>query len=319
MDRPLRPHRLARTMPYLDFYVGGGEEGPGARPPGVVLGAWPAETASSDLACQRAMLAAAAEARAQCRPGSEDREEAWRCAVHLDCGGPLAVVRVSGARRGPAAMPGSLAVPGSPSSLGTLGTSLGPLGSLGSGSPGSPSAASGSAALRCDLVVPGQPNAFVLETSILDYFAFTDRAVALQVPREREFAPVREAKGCHTPAAARQAMHALHCGWVISAGVRLEDSGDSGSHLEVSPLLSYEGEGLGLDLDGSTLRLPCHLTGPDEVDADAGCAAEGTADGLDTRPFYLQEYPSRPEVSRSHAPRLGGPGSSPTWGPQSLA
>lgn len=200
--------------------------------------------------------------------------------------------------------------------------------------------------LRCSLVVPSRTNAFVLECSILDYFAYTDRAIAFQVPRAREFAPVREGKGRHTPDSARRALHALHCSWVLSVGacVEFEDSVDPDACLEVSPLLSYEGEGLclnGESLEGAILQLPCHLTGPEEAETNGTGAAEGTSDGkdegvaaspspgagggigvgeegvdgLDTRLFYLQEYALRPEMSQSHVPqffgasgRSGGPG-----------
>merc|ERR1719203_62575 len=72
---------------------------------------------------------------------------------------------------------------------------------------------------------------------------------------------------------------------------------------------------------GSSIVLPCHLPGPDEAErrqlskqlaaeVDAPDSAAGTpppeevADGLDTRLFYLQEYPRRPAVSPSHQPRF---------------
>merc|ERR1712154_276588 len=82
--------------------------------------------------------------------------------------------------------------------------------------------------------------------------------------------------------------------------------------------MGYEGEALcagtpGLD---GPLSLPYHLTGIGEADvlqqpqADSPEnlyrteAPEDTADGLDTRPFYLQEYPRRLEMSASHQPKL---------------
>merc|ERR1712038_885060 len=123
--------------------------------------------------------------------------------------------------------------------------------------------------LQCSFVVPTKPNSWVLETSILDYFAYTDRAVALQVPRQSEFAPVRESKGRHTVEAARKAMHVLHSSWITVAGGKFAPStnSDPNAIVEVSPLVSYEGEGLGSTsiCDGDPLSLPLHLTGPNEV------------------------------------------------------
>lgn len=195
-----------------------------------------------------------------------------------------------------------------------------------------------SAMLRCSLVVPSKPNASILETSMLDYFAYTDRAVALQVAREKEFAPVREHKGPHSAEAARQALHSLHYSWVLSIGATVShDPANPDDLLEVSPLLSYDGENLEVacrEVDGgasaneqedphlasiavergrgdelkayANFQLPFHIISPEEVEAGATAAVpdETTADGLDTRPFYLQEYPLRPEVSCSHAPRF---------------
>ncbi|CAK9095282.1 unnamed protein product [Durusdinium trenchii] len=212
------------------------------------------------------------------------------------------VVRVKEATKGPRQVPSSL---GGPAGAEVL-----------------RSAMSEQSLLRCSLVVPSKANAHVLESSILDYFAFTDRAVAFKVSREVEWAPVRDIKGRHTADAARLTMHRLHCAWVRAAGGTIEEQANESDTLEVSPLLSYEGEGLGarpvpgskrVDLDGSVLKLPCHLTGPQEAPEEAAEKLDETsgtqaADGLDTSAFYLQEYPLRPAVSTSKAPMLKDPG-----------
>eukprot|EP00435_Cladocopium_sp_Y103_P006524 s1455_g2.t1 len=272
------------------------------KPAGLAMGSWPSESVSVDLACQRALLAAACEIRQNQKLGPE--EGASRCDMHLDAVGAVAVVRVREATKGARQLPSSLTGP--------------------SGAEVLRNALSEQSLLRCSLVVPSKPNAFLLESSILDYFAFTDRAVAFKVSREVEWAPVRDAKGRHGPETARLTMHRLHCAWVRAAGGSIEERQNESDTLEVSPLLSYEGEGLGarpvpgskrVDLDGSILKLPCHLTGAQEAPEEAAekldeTAVTQAADGLDTSAFYLQEYPLRPAVSASNAPMLKDPGGS---------
>jgi len=317
VERPVPMHKVPRIVPYLDFYVDQEEPEvvPDSSPPslatqnsspksgkpcGLSMGSWPTELISVDLACQRALLAASHEIRQNQKLSPE--ESAYRCDVHLDAMGAVAVVRVREALKGPRQVPSSLTGHGGAEVL--------------------RSALAEQSLLRCSLVVPSKPNAYVLESSILDYFAFTDRAVAFKVSREVEWAPVRDGKGRHAPETARLTMHRLHCAWVRAAGGSIEERQNESDTLEVSPLLSYEGEGLGarpvpgskrVDLDGSILKLPCHLTGAQEAPEEAAekldeTAVTQAADGLDTSAFYLQEYPLRPAVSASNAPMLKDPG-----------
>ncbi|CAE8714272.1 unnamed protein product [Polarella glacialis] len=226
VGRPVQPQRVPRVVPYLNFHVDLPDSdvnlaeafpdlSPALLPPkgkpglGVAKGSWPSETNSPDLTAQRALLTAATEIRANCKPGPEDREEAWRCEVKLDSEGPVAVVRVREALRGPLLLAGSLDGPDG-AEVAALAES------------------DKFASLRCSLVVPSKPNTYVLETSILDYFAFTDRAVALKVNRGREFAPVRELKGRHTAEAARHPAPR----WAMSGGGIVHDAGDPGALLE---------------------------------------------------------------------------------------
>merc|ERR1711957_60920 len=52
------------------------------------------------------------------------------------------------------------------------------------------------------------------------------------------------------------------------------------------------------------LKLPKHLPGIDEVEKPPLCSAEESGDGLDTRMYYLQEYPQRIQMSQSQRPQF---------------
>lgn len=82
-----------------------------------------------------------------------------------------------------------------------------------------------------------------LELFIFDTFPLADSTALFEVKREEEFAPVKNAPGqglSDSPDTARDALLALHKGWVEAAGGRVS----SGDGVEVSPLVSYSGEGL---------------------------------------------------------------------------
>jgi UDP-N-acetylglucosamine/UDP-N-acetylgalactosamine diphosphorylase len=66
----------------------------------------------------------------------------------------------------------------------------------------------------------------------------------LDVAREEEFAPVKNAPGSSSdsPDTARAYLSALAKKWVVEAGGTLK--GDMESTCEVGPLTSYDGEGL---------------------------------------------------------------------------
>uniref|UniRef100_A0A7S4QMS6 UDP-N-acetylglucosamine diphosphorylase n=1 Tax=Alexandrium monilatum TaxID=311494 RepID=A0A7S4QMS6_9DINO len=401
VGRPVRHRRAARAVPYLDFYACLGDETPEAaagagqrllqeatqddvgaehvqapeRLPApasaVAPMSWPLQATSQDLACQRALMAAAGEVHARLEPSTCHLSATWRCDVDLDCAGAgaLAPARVCGARPGPALLPMSLQGPGGAAAA-FLGETAG-------------------APLRCSLVVPRAPNAWVLETSVLDYFAYAERAVALHVAsRASEFAPVREPAGQHSPHVARGSLHLLHCRWLERLGVVIEAGHGPDALLEVSPLLSYQGEGfsernlvqllpgrppeppgsVGSKVHGEWLsaeegsevarprisreacawpdaqryhlRLPCHLRDAGEppgscdaprvdmtqlpaeealdcMDERPPTSREAT-DMPDTRPYYLQEYPRRPEVSCSCSPRFRGGPSAPVAAPRGV-
>ena len=94
------------------------------------------------------------------------------------------------------------------------------------------------------LLKPETPNGVKLELFIFDTFPRAAKLVALQVPREEEFAPVKNAPGSKTdsPDTARALFSQLCRRRLLAAGVKF--GGDASALCEISPLVSYQGEGL---------------------------------------------------------------------------
>nr|CAI5841967.1 unnamed protein product [Callosobruchus analis] len=89
-------------------------------------------------------------------------------------------------------------------------------------------------------ITPTAPNGIKVEKFIFDVFRFSDRFVTWEVQRHEEFSPLKNCesvlKDC--PSTVRRDLFNLHKAYVTKAGGKVE--GD----IEISPLLSYEGEGL---------------------------------------------------------------------------
>jgi len=92
-----------------------------------------------------------------------------------------------------------------------------------------------------------------LEKFIFDAFPYAKKTCLLEVEREAEFAPVKNAFGADkdSPDTARALLMQLHRRWAEAAGATIEGSADEG--LEISPLMSYAGENLE-EWAGKTLK-----------------------------------------------------------------
>lgn len=95
--------------------------------------------------------------------------------------------------------------------------------------------------------VDGAVKGMKLEMFIFDVFSYATKACIVQVNREEEFAPVKNAFGSpiDSPDTAREALMLLHKRWMEKVGAQLGAKfGPQNVGVEIPPLVSYAGEGL---------------------------------------------------------------------------
>lgn len=111
-------------------------------------------------------------------------------------------------------------------------------------------------------ITPQSINGIKLEMFIFDIFSLGNTFGIMSVNRDDEFAPVKNSNDASTdtPNTARQLLSNQSIRWLKNHGVKIEkdENDERNNECEISPLLSYAGEGLE-HLRGATLTLPCYL------------------------------------------------------------
>jgi UDP-N-acetylglucosamine/UDP-N-acetylgalactosamine diphosphorylase len=92
-----------------------------------------------------------------------------------------------------------------------------------------------------------------LERFVFDLVSEAERSVGMEVDRDAEFAPVKNAEGADSPATAVELMHREYVSWLEAAGVRVEVEPDE--RVEISPLLGATREQFLARWDGRVDRL----------------------------------------------------------------
>jgi UDP-N-acetylglucosamine/UDP-N-acetylgalactosamine diphosphorylase len=101
-------------------------------------------------------------------------------------------------------------------------------------------------------VYPDEKNCYKFERFIFDALAFADACAFVEVQREKEFAPVKNAEGADSPQTARHLMQRLWLQWLKQAGVDVEIPREFDEPMiEISPLFARNVDDL------------CEKVGPD--------------------------------------------------------
>ncbi|EEH48228.1 UDP-N-acetylglucosamine diphosphorylase [Paracoccidioides brasiliensis Pb18] len=110
-----------------------------------------------------------------------------------------------------------------------------------------------------EIVKVERPNGIKLEQFVFDVFPLLplDKFASIEVKREDEFSPLKNARGTgeDDPDTSKRDIMRQGERWVRAAGGLVESESEDAAGVEVSPLISYAGEGLGF-LKGRVIKAP---------------------------------------------------------------
>jgi UDP-N-acetylglucosamine/UDP-N-acetylgalactosamine diphosphorylase len=115
-----------------------------------------------------------------------------------------------------------------------------------------------------EIIKPSKPNGIKLETFVFDVFPYTQRFTILEVVRNEEFSPLKNGSGTadSNPETSRSDLLAQHKRFLEAAGATVKE----GVEIEISPLVSYAGEGLD-SVKGKTFSKSGLVESVEELDA----------------------------------------------------
>jgi UDP-N-acetylglucosamine/UDP-N-acetylgalactosamine diphosphorylase len=90
-------------------------------------------------------------------------------------------------------------------------------------------------------VVPEEPNALKFETFIFDALPMARASITVEIVREEQFSPIKNADGADSPATCRRDMNRLYARWLEGAGVSVARGADGEPvDLEINPRLALD-------------------------------------------------------------------------------
>ncbi|PSN34428.1 UDP-N-acetylhexosamine pyrophosphorylase [Blattella germanica] len=112
---------------------------------------------------------------------------------------------------------------------------------------------------------PEKPNGIKMEKFVFDVFPFAEQFVIWEVKREEEFSPLKNSDAAEkeNPTTCRNDIFALHRRYIQDAGGLVETNG-APVICEISPLVSYAGEGLDKLVSEKKFKPPVLLRTPQE-------------------------------------------------------
>lgn len=122
-------------------------------------------------------------------------------------------------------------------------------------------------------ITPDKPNGIKIEKFVFDVFEFAEKFVAVAVEREDEFSPLKNAEsaGRECASTARQDVFRYHKKLIQQAGGIVDSD-----ICEISPLVTYGGEGLKSIVQGKTFSSPVYLTSVYDLARNGTTETNGT-------------------------------------------
>ncbi|KAF9426478.1 UDP-N-acetylglucosamine pyrophosphorylase [Podila epigama] len=123
-----------------------------------------------------------------------------------------------------------------------------------------------------EVIAPKQVNGMKLEMFVFDVFPFTERMAVFEVDRREEFSPLKNAPGSgqDCPETSRRDILQQHVRFIENAGGKVvvgEDDKlvEGAPTLEISPLVTYSGEGLAEIVSGKSIKTPITIHSLEEL------------------------------------------------------